>query len=47
MLNQLTSLEKSIEAKKENSLFCIYEPLGVKIFTRFRLQLSHLNNHKF
>ena len=28
-------------------LFGIYYPLGVKIFTRLRLQFSHLNEHKF
>ena len=33
--------------KKENSLFSIYDSLGVKLFTRLRLQFSHLNEHKF
>ena len=33
--------------KKENSVFSIYDPLGVKLFTRLRLQFSHLNGHKF
>ena len=33
--------------KKENSLFCIYDPLGVKLLTRLRLRFSHLNEHKF
>ena len=33
--------------KKEDSLFCIYDPLGVKLLTRLRLQFSHLNEHKF
>ena len=28
-------------------LFGIYYPLGVKLFTRLRLQFSHLNEHKF
>ena len=32
--------------KKENSLFSIYDPLGVKLLTRLRLQFSHLNEHK-
>ena len=31
--------------KKENSLFSIYDPLGVKLLTRLRLQFSHLNEH--
>ena len=37
--------KKSIvsEKKKENSLFCIYDPLGAKPPTRLRLQFSHLN----
>ena len=33
--------------KKVNSLFCIYHPLGVKLLTRLRLHISHLNEHKF
>ena len=34
--------------KKENSLFSIYDPLGVKLLTRrLRLQFSLLNEHKF
>ena len=33
--------------KKENSLFSVYDPLGVKLLTRLRLQFSHLNEHKF
>ena len=36
-----------IEEKKENSLFSIHNPVGVKLLTRLRLQLSHLNEHKF
>ena len=35
-----------INEKKENSLFSIYDPLGVKLLTRLRLQFSHLNEHK-
>ena len=33
--------------KKENSIFSIYDPLGVKLLTRLRLQFSNLNEHKF
>ena len=33
--------------KKENSIFSIYDPLGVKLLTHLRLQFSHLNEHKF
>ena len=36
-----------ITEKKENSLFSIHNPVGVKVLTRLRLQLSHLNEHKF
>ena len=36
-----------VSEKKENSLFCIYDPLGVKLLTRLRLRFSHLNEHKF
>ena len=31
--------------RKENLMFCIYEPFGVKLFTSLRLQFSHLNEH--
>ena len=33
--------------KKDNSLFSIYDPLGVKLLARLRLQFSHLNEYKF
>ena len=36
-----------ITEKKENSLFSIYNPAGVELLTRLRLQMSHLNEHKF
>ena len=36
-----------VTEKKENSLFSVYDPLGVKLLTRLRLQFSHLNEHKF
>ena len=32
---------------KVKSLFSVYEPLGVKLLTRIRLQFSHLDKHKF
>ena len=32
--------------KKENSIFSIYDPLGVKLLTRLRLQFSHLNERE-
>ena len=40
-------LSKCEKKKKENSIFSIYDPLGVKLLTRLRLQFSHLNEHKF
>ena len=33
--------------KKENSVFSIDDPLGVKLLTCLRLQFSNLNEHKF
>ena len=36
-----------IEEKKENFLFSIHNPVGVKLLARLRLQMSHLNEHKF
>ena len=33
--------------KEEHSLFSVYDPLGIKLLTRLRLQFSHLNEHKF
>ena len=36
-----------VSEKKENLLFGIYDPLGVKLLTRLRLQFSQLNGHKF
>ena len=50
MPNQLTFFKKSIiseKKKNETSLFCVYDPLGVKLLTCLRLQFSHLNEHKF
>ena len=38
-------LEKS--ENKENSLFCFYDLLCVKLLTHPRLQFSYLNEHKF
>ena len=36
----------NFEKKKENSLFSIHNPVSIKLLTRLRLQLSHLNEHK-
>ena len=36
-----------ITEKRENSLFSIHNPVGVKLLTRLRLQLSHLTEHTF
>ena len=40
-------LEDTLSEKQGNLLFCIYDALGVKLFTCLRLQFSHLNKHKF
>ena len=32
---------------EENSLFNVYNPIGVKYLNRLRLNFSHLNEHKF
>ena len=31
----------------ENSTFGIYDPLGIKLLNRLRIDFSHLNEHKF
>ena len=31
----------------ERVSFSLHDPLGVKLFTRLRLQFSHLNEHNF
>ena len=36
-----------ITEKKENSIFSIHNPVGAKLLTRLRRQLSHVNEHKF
>ena len=44
----VSALKKLIKCKKkENSIFAIYDPLGVKLLTHLRLQFCHLNEHKF
>ena len=36
-----------ISEKKKNSLFLVYDPLGVKLLTGLRLENSHINEQKF
>ena len=36
-----------VNKKIENSIFSVYDPSGIKLLTRLRLQFSHLNEHKF
>ena len=43
----VSAFKKLIKCEKKNSLFSIYDPLGVKLLTRLRIQFSHLNEHKF
>ena len=38
---------KNVFSLNQRSLFSIHDPVGAKLFTRLRLQLSHLNEHKF
>ena len=50
MVNQLTfskNLLAKNKTKKEHSLFRTYDPLGVKLLMRHRLQFIHLNEQKF
>ena len=42
ILKQFKNAEK--KKNKENPIFSIYDPLGVKLLIRLRLQFSHLNN---
>ena len=32
---------------KENSIFSVYDPFGVKLLAHLRLKSIHLNEHKF
>ena len=41
--NSLLKIGRSIQ----NSIFKIHDPLGIKLLTRLRLGLSHLNEHRF
>ena len=36
-----------VTENKKNSLFSVYDPLGVKLLTCLRLQSNHLNGHEF
>ena len=36
-----------VTEKRKTPFFSVYDPLGVKLLTRLRLQFSHLNEHKF
>ena len=38
---------KNFFSLNQRSLFSIHDPVGVKLLTKLRLQLSHLNEHKF
>ena len=48
MVNQFTfSKIETEKKKKENSLFSVDNPLGVKLLAHLTQQFSHLNGHKF
>ena len=36
-----------VTEKTENSLFSVFDPFGVKLLTRLKLKVSHLNGYKF
>ena len=36
-----------VKRPSRNSIFDIYKPYGIKLLTRLRLGLSHLNEHRF
>ena len=44
-VKSINFLKKSIINEKKRKL--VYDPFGVKLLTRLRLQFSHLNEHKF
>ena len=46
-INKFKSLILDCIRVKENSVFAIHDPLGIKLLTRLRLNFSHLNEHKF
>ena len=41
--NSLLKIRRPIQ----NSIFNVHDPVGIKYLTRLRLDLSHLNEHKF
>ena len=41
------SKKSVINEMQENSLFSVYDPLGVKLLKRLRPQFSQINEHKF
>ena len=49
-VNSINKFKKSILSfikVKENSIFNVHDPVGIKLLTRLRLKFSHLNEHKF
>ena len=46
-VKQFKSMLKNFFSLNQRSLFSIHDPVGVKLPTRFWLQFSHLNEHKF
>ena len=46
-IKQFKSMLKNFFSLDQRSLFSIHDPVGLKLLTRFRLQFSHLNEHKF
>ena len=46
-MKRFNSLLKDFFNLKQKSLFAIHNPAGVKLLSRLRLKLSHLNEHKY
>ena len=46
-IKQSKSMLKNLFSLNQRSLFSIYDPAGVKLLTKLRLQFSHLTEHKF
>ena len=45
-IKQFKSMLRNFFSLNQKSLLSIHDPVGVKLLTRLRLQLSHLNEHK-
>ena len=46
-IKRFKSMLKDFFNLKQKSLFAIHDPAGVKLLSRLRLKISHLNEHEF